>query len=105
MTDLDQTDTDRLTLLDRLADRIPDLDVEQHDTEWLTLPDGAEALIVDGGGLDGGDGMYFANAPNGDVHAVGSLAPVVPGHVGCVVIRPDGTRVVAGALPDPAQPG
>jgi hypothetical protein len=28
--------------------------------EWDTLPDGHEALLVDGGGIDGGDGTYFA---------------------------------------------
>ena len=93
-------DADRLALLDRLADRIPELDLEQHEVEWLTLPDGAEALIVDGGGLDGGSGIYFANAGE-DVHAVGSLAPLIAGHVGCIVIKPDGSRVLARAVPDP----
>ncbi len=99
-SDLDPQDTDRLALLDRLADRVPELDLEQHEVEWLTLPDGAEALIVDGGGLDGGSGIYFANAGEA-VHAVGSLNPIVPGCVGCVVIEPDGTRRLAprGARP------
>ena len=59
----------------------------------------AEALLVNGGGVDGGDGVYFANAGE-DVHAVGSLQPLAPA-VGCMVIRPDGSRVLARAVPDP----
>jgi hypothetical protein len=39
-----------------------------------------------------------ANA-NEDVHAVGSLAPLVPA-IGCIVLKPDGTRVLAGVKPD-----
>ena len=47
--------------------------------------------------------MYFANAGD-NVHAVGSLQPLAP-VVGCIVIKPDGTRVLARAVPDPlAQP-
>ena len=53
----------------------------------------------DGGGIDGGSGIYFANAGE-DVHAVGSLAPLAPA-VGCIVIRPDGTRVLARVERDP----
>jgi hypothetical protein len=82
MTDnLSPTDADRLDLLDRLAERLPELDLEQHEVEWLTLPDGAEALIVDGGGLDGGSGIYFANCGD-DLHAVGSLAPIIEDAIG-----------------------
>lgn len=90
---LDARDTDRIVLLDRIEDRLPHLDLDQQEVEWITLPDGAEALLVNGGGVDGGKGAYFANAGE-DVHAVGSLAPLAPA-VGCVVIRPDGTRVLA----------
>jgi hypothetical protein len=68
--------------------------------EWTTLDDGHQALLVNGGGLDGGAGTYFANCGD-DVHAVGTLDPIVPGHVGCIVIRPDKTRVLARAVPDP----
>ena len=64
------------------------------------MDDGAEALLVDGGGIDGGNGTYFANCGD-DVHAVGTVDPIVPGHVGCVVIRPDGGRVLARVVPDP----
>jgi hypothetical protein len=64
------------------------------------LDDGHEALLVNGGGIDGGSGAYFANAGD-EVHAVGSLDPIVPGYVGCIVIRPDKTRVLARARPDP----
>ncbi len=67
---------DRLLLLDRLAERVPDLDLADQRVEWQTLPDGSQALLVNGGGIDGGDGVYFANAGD-DVHAVGSVAPLV----------------------------
>jgi hypothetical protein len=68
--------------------------------EWIELPDGAEALIVNGGGFDGGSGAFLVNHGD-DVHAVGTLDPIVPGHVGCIVIEPDGTRRLARAVPDP----
>ena len=64
------------------------------------MPDGAQALLVDGGGIDGGDGFTFANCGE-DVHAVGSMAPLIAGHVGCIVIKPNGSRVLARAVPDP----
>jgi hypothetical protein len=96
---IDDRDTDRLELLDRLEKRVG-LDVNKHEVEWMTLEDGHEALLVDDGGLDGGKGAYFANAGE-DVHAVGSLAPIIEGYIGCIVIRPDGGRYVAQAVPDP----
>ena len=103
MEDADR-DSDRLELLDRIAARIPDLNLDQQQIEWTTLDDGAEALLVNGGGIDGGNGAYFANYGD-DVHAVGSLAPIIDGYIGCIVIRPDGSRYVARAVPDPlAQP-
>jgi hypothetical protein len=97
---LNDTDADRLELLDRIAERIPELDLDRESVEWTTLDDGHEALLVNGGGIDGGNGAYFANAGD-DLHAVGTLAPIVPGHIGCIVIRPDGSRQVARAVPDP----
>ena len=96
---LNPTDADRLDLLDRLAERIPEMKLDRHEIEWTTLPDGAEALLVDGGGIDGGAGIYFANARD-DVHCVGSLQPLAP-MVGCIVLRPDGTRVLAHVERDP----
>jgi hypothetical protein len=93
-------DADRLALLDRIEARIPELDLDAHDVEWTELPDGHEALLVDGGGIDGGPGAFIANAGN-DVHVVGSIAPLVPGYVGCILIRPDGSRRLAHAEPDP----
>jgi hypothetical protein len=33
--------------------------------------------------------------------AVGTLAPIVDGYIGCIVIRPDGSRVLARVVPDP----
>ena len=98
--DTDERDADRLELLDRIAARIPDLDLDRQQIEWTTLDDGAEALLVNGGGIDGGSGAYFANYGD-DVHAVGSLAPIIDGYIGCIVIRPDGSRHVARAVPDP----
>jgi hypothetical protein len=38
------------------------------------------------------------------VHAVGSFAPLIPGSVGCVVIRPDGSRYLARVEADPLAP-
>jgi hypothetical protein len=97
---VDRSDADRLKLLDRLADRVPELDLDQQSVEWTTLDDGHEALLVNGGGIDGGSGAYFANAGE-DLHAVGTLAPLVEGYIGCIAIRPDGSRYVARAVPDP----
>jgi hypothetical protein len=103
MTDrkLDPTDADRLELLDRIAERVPELDLDQHSIEWGEMPDdGSQALLVDGGGIDGGNGFTFANYGE-DVHAIGTLAPIVYGYIGCVVLRPDGSRVLARVVPDP----
>jgi hypothetical protein len=99
MAELDDRDADRIELLDRIEHRLG-LDLDRHNVEWQTLPDGAEALLVDGGGMDGGKGAYFANAGE-DLHAVGSLAPIIDGYIGCIVIKPDGSRYVARAVPDP----
>ena len=100
MTDLDPTDADRLDLLDRIEKRLPELHLYQREVEWTELPDGAQALLVDGGGFDGGDGFTFANAGE-DVHALGSTSLLIPGTVGCVVIAPDGSRRLARVMPDP----
>jgi hypothetical protein len=75
---MDERDRDRLVLLDRIADRVPELDLEQQRVEWTTLDDGSEALLVNGGGIDGGDGAFFANHGE-DVHVVGMVDPLVPG--------------------------
>ena len=72
----------------------------RQSIEWTSLDDGHEALLVNGGGIDGGDGAFFANAGD-DVHAVGSVAPIIEGHVGLIVIRPDGTRHLAHVMADP----
>jgi hypothetical protein len=50
---VDHSDTDRLELLDRIADRVPELDLDQNEVAWMTLDDGHEALLVNGGGVDG----------------------------------------------------
>jgi hypothetical protein len=69
-----------------IADRIPELDLDQQSVEWRTLDDGS-------------DGAYFANAGE-DLHAVGSLAPIIDGYIGCIVIKPDGSRYVARSARD-----
>ena len=74
---MDDRDTDRLVLLDRIVDPLPELDLAQQSVEGTTLDDGHEALLVNGGWIDGGKGAYFANAGE-DVHAVGSLAAIIP---------------------------
>jgi hypothetical protein len=56
---VDRSDTDRLRLLDRVAECVPELHLGQQRIEWTTLNDGHEALLVNGGGIDGGDGAYL----------------------------------------------
>jgi hypothetical protein len=72
---VDHSVADGTKLLDRIADRVPELDLDRNDIEGTTLDDGHEALLVNGGGIDGGPGAYFANAGE-DLHAVGSLDPL-----------------------------
>ena len=98
-----ERDRDRLTLLDRIAERVPELDLDEQSVEWTTMDDGAEALVVNGGGFDGGDGAYFTNYRE-DVHVVGIMAPLIPGAIGCVVIKPDGSRYLARVEADPLAP-
>jgi hypothetical protein len=45
-----------------------ELDLDRERVEWIELPDGVEALSVNGGGIDGGDGAHFVNYGD-DVHA------------------------------------
>jgi hypothetical protein len=92
-------DADRLLLLDRIAERVPELHLDTEQIDWMKLPDGHQALLVNGGGIDGGDGVYFANGGE-DLHAVGSFAPLAA-LVGLMVIQPDGSRYVARVMPDP----
>jgi hypothetical protein len=94
MTVMNDRDAERLELLDRIAKRIPELDLNRHEIEWSTLPDGAEALHI------GRGGDYLANCGE-DLHAYGSLDPIVPGCIGCIVIYPDGSRQLVHVQPDP----
>lgn len=93
-------DNDRLILLDRLTARAPELDLDDHEVDWTTLPDGAEALVVDGGGFDGGNGYYIASAGD-DVHVIGKMAPLIPGRIGLVAIHANGTRELLRVIDDP----
>jgi len=97
---VDRFDTDRLELLDRMADRVPELDLDRQTIDWTELDDGHQALRVNGGGIDGGDGAYFVNAAD-DPHAFGSLAPIIEGYISCVVIRLDGSRYITAVQLDP----
>jgi hypothetical protein len=102
--ELGERDADRLELLDRIKQRIPGLDLDQHEIEWHVMPDGCEVLLIDGGGIDGGEGWYLENKGD-DLLAFGSVAPLIEGWLGCVVIKPDGSRYLARVVPDPlAQP-
>ncbi len=96
------TDAERLELLDRIEKRIPELDLDQHDVEWIEMPDGAQGLAVNGGGFAGdGTGFTFANGPDDNVTAIGLL---IPGAFGCVVIQPDGSRYIARVEAGPLRP-
>jgi hypothetical protein len=37
MTAMNDRDADRLELLDRIAERIPELDLDRQSVEWITL--------------------------------------------------------------------
>ena len=106
MTDMDPVDAARLELLDRIEKRMP-LDLTHHEIEWTEMPDdGSQALLVAGGGVDGGNGFMIA-IHGDDLHVVGPTAPLIPGCVGCVVIHADGSRELARLIRDPLaqQPG
>jgi hypothetical protein len=62
MMELQQHDEARLELLDRIEERVPELNLDRESVEWTTLEDGHDALLVNGGGIDGGDGAFFASA-------------------------------------------
>jgi hypothetical protein len=73
---MDDLDHELLELPGRIAERLPELDLDQRSVDWMKLDDGHEALLVDGGGIDGGKAAYFANHGD-DLHAYGSLAPIL----------------------------
>jgi hypothetical protein len=98
---MNETDADRLDLLDRIEKRLPEVDLDQHSIEWTVMPDdGSQALMIDGGGIDGYAGFTVASHDD-DLHLVGPTAPLIPGYIGCVVVGPDGSRRLARAIPDP----
>jgi hypothetical protein len=98
--ELQQHDEARLELLDRIEERVPELDLDaQPSIEWHELPDGTEALAVNGGAVDGGPGALFCNHGE-DLHAYGAIMPIAPA-IGCVVIEPGGGRYLAGVCADP----
>lgn len=94
-----ETDEDRLRLLDRIAERLPEVNLDDHEVAWITMPDGAPALVVDRGGIEGDHGITFANYGD-DVHAIGPIPSA--GAIGSMLIRPDGSRVLDRLVPDPA---
>ena len=95
-----ERDRDRLTLLDRIAERVPELDLDQHEIEWTELSDGGQGLLVDGGGIDGDNGYVYVNYGE-DLHAYGPTAPLLPGGYGCVSIDPEGNRRLISLIADP----
>ncbi len=100
-TDMNPIDSDRLELLDWIADRLPEIKLDQHTIEWSEMPDdGSQALMIDGGEIDGYTGFTVAGRGD-DLHLVGPAAPLIPGYIGCVVVPPDGSRHLARAMPDP----
>jgi hypothetical protein len=95
-----EIDDDRLLLLDRISDRLPDINLDEHEVAWHQLPDGSPALLVDGGGMDGKEGMTFANVPGtDDLHGFGPVPAIKS--IASMLIRADGTRVLHGVTPDP----
>lgn len=101
-TTIDETDTDRLLILDRIAEQMPDLDLRLHEAEWRRFDDGIETLLVDGGGIDGGTGYMVSNGPiDEDLHVIGPTDPLFPGKIVAVSIHPDGSRKLAKLIPDP----
>lgn len=99
---LEDRDADRLELLDRIEQRMPEVKLDEHLIEWTQLPDGAEALVLDGGGFTPESTGCFIAAAGDDLHVVGPTAPIIPGCIGCVVVSPDGTRRLARVVDDPA---
>jgi hypothetical protein len=98
---LDETDGERLELLDRIAARMPDIDLDKYEVAWTKMPDdGSEALVVEGGGIDGGNGFIVITRGD-ELHVVGPMAPLIPGAIGCVVIDADGGRRLGGLVRDP----
>ena len=67
--DLNSDYADRLELLDRIDERVPELDLDQHPIEWTEMPDGAPGLAIDGRD-DGGNGYVYVNYRE-DLHAIG----------------------------------
>jgi hypothetical protein len=50
------------------------------------------------GGIDGSNGFTIASHDD-DLHVVGPTSPLIPGYVGCVVVRRDGSRVLLAWCP------
>ena len=90
-----------VVLLQPRARPLCQLDLDRERVEWRTLPDGGEALFVNLDAATGdGDGAYFA-CHNDELHAVGSLAPLIEGAIGLIAIKPDHTRQLVHVQPDP----
>lgn len=49
--EIDEIDGDMLLLLDRIKERMPEINLDDHQVSWHQMPDGAPALLVDGGGF------------------------------------------------------
>jgi len=70
----------------------------EHEVDWLELPDGDEALVLDRPGFTEGTGGYFL-LDGEDVLAIGPLGGTR--HTGVIAIRPDGSRELVTVAPGP----
>ena len=80
-------------LLARIAEYLPELDLGQHRTEWRVHPDDGSPVLW----VDGGEMMFSAHGE--DLHVAGPLEGFEL--VGCVVVKPDGSRYLAATERDP----
>lgn len=58
--------------------------------------------MIDGGGFDGGNGYFIANAGD-DLHVMGTMAPMISRAIGLVAIHADGARELVRVIEDPAS--
>jgi hypothetical protein len=53
---------------------MPEIDLDRQTVEWTTLDDGSEALLVNGGGIDGGNARAIQEEHRTH-HGCGRLLP------------------------------
>jgi hypothetical protein len=103
---LDSCSSHGLRLLPQLASGIGATSQIDADHEgWTRLAHGSEALLVDGGGIDGSTGYFIANAPDGsdNLHVIGPTAPPMPGKIGAIAIHAASNPLASPTDPRPAR--